>query len=139
MKYESKDSIIRRMRNRGDSLRKIGNVLNLSGECIRLSELRLGFPKRGKKRLTKVSFKCSYPKCKKVVMVLPTQVKKRKYCSRACFKLAHPLRPLEVRRAYYREKTKQYYHDVIKKRPDFHEFIKKNNDKALLRKKCLKK
>jgi len=129
MKYESRDYKIKRMRNIGYSLNKIGVRLAITGERVRQLEALMGLPPRGRREIVLVDRKCGNPKCKKVMRIKPYLP--QKYCSKECLRIMRPPgRTPEMVKDYRRLKAIRYYHNVIKKRVDFHEWVKKNNDKA---------
>ena len=137
-KFESRESIIKRLRMKGFSLHKIGLALGLTGESVRLLERRLGYPPRGRQIPVFEDRKCGNPKCLKVMHI--RKCRPKKYCSLQCCKeVRPPARTIEEKKAYYRVKSLKYYHKVVKRRPDFHEYIKKHNDRAYKKRLCLKK
>jgi glutaredoxin len=127
MKYETRNYKIKRMRAIGYSLYKIGSKIGLTGERVRQLEAKMGLPPRGKKVTVLVDRKCAH--CKKIMKVKSYLTKK--FCSKECLKASRPPgRTPEMVKDYRRLKSIRYYYNVIKKRPDFHEYVKRNNDKA---------
>ena len=121
-------STIRRMRNSGKTLQRIGDAVGLTRERVRQLEVQMGFPKRPLQRATRIQKPCKNPNCKNV-MVLLISGSKRKFCSRECQRGSTVKKTIEEKRAIWNKRTKDYYHNVLKKRPDFKDLVKARNDK----------
>lgn len=115
-------------RKEGKTLQAIANKLGVTRQRIEQIEYSLGLPKRGHKKAPRISVKCANPKCDRM-MSFTINGAKKKYCTKKCRQSCKIHRTIAEKRAIWNKRTKDYYHNVLKKRPDFHEIVRRNNEK----------
>lgn len=125
MEAYKKKVIIEKMRNKGSTLEEIGEKLGVTRERVRQIEMEMGFPKRGHPKMERLSIPCSNPACKEILHVLPTTPKK--YCSKKCRRACRVRKTIAEKRAYWNMRTKNYYHTVLKLKPNFKELVRERN------------
>ena len=84
----------------------------------------------------KIQKKCQ--RCGNTFLVVPSAAEHRVFCSKECYSAATKKNPFEKGTDEYDKWDKKrkanrahaYYHNVLKKRPDFHELIRERNARA---------
>lgn len=135
-KYARAAEMTRLIREEKLTLQEIGARFKISRERVRQILATHGVWERTGNRPAKVyTFIC--PQCK-----TEFQRKRRhvKYCSKKCHYLflekdRPHRRDYATQKEYNNARTKWYYHNVLKHRPDFKEIIKRHNDAAYAKQK----
>ncbi len=127
-KAELNRTIIMSYRKEGKTLQAIADKIGVTRQRIEQIEASLGLPKRGHRKAPRVTKPCANPKCGKIMSFTINGYKKR-YCSKKCQHACKIKRTIAEKRAMWNKKTKDYYHNVLKLRPDFHDIVRRNNEK----------
>lgn len=110
------------------SQKEIAQRLGVSRQRVQQLEKTLGLPSRRGNRITE-TIMCTY--CGERF----TGVRGRLFCSRVCFGKSRKVRRseeemeaiVEARRARARERSRQYYHNVFKKKKNWRKIVQKRN------------
>lgn len=133
--YVERGKVIERLRNEGKTLEQIGAIIGVSRERIRQIEgTRLNLIPRSQIKKPVFTRDCKNPKCTNQVTYQPSN-RNPLYCSRECRFSMFPKKTIEEKRAMWNMRTKRYYHNVFKKRPDFSKIVSRNNHKYWNKKK----
>ena len=126
---EKNREIIKVMKEAGHTLESIGNKIGLTRERVRQIEMEMGFPKRQGRRAPRIEKQCKNPNCDKKITLLVSAQFSKMFCSKKCKHACRLRKTIAEKRAYWNLRTKTYYHNVLKKRPDFKERVRERNMK----------
>lgn len=112
----------------GKTLREVGDMMGITGERVRQIVSKVPGYVRNKYSPEIIMSKCK--ECGKDVGTKKGH-RIRTYCNRDCFRIYKDKHKptLEEKRAAWNIRTKAYYHNVIKNRPDYHERLRIQNAK----------
>lgn len=89
---------------------------------------------KGRKKLERVTKKCEFDKCNNDVVFIKSNPHPRRFCCQKCFILGMGRRIVGVSKmtheqwlAFNNERTKNYYHRVLKHTPGFKDKVRKQN------------
>lgn len=138
LKSEQRKERVRRMNDQGMTLIDIASHEGVSRQRIQQIERSMGIVRRDASKSSKInSFKCKT--CGKA---FGSYLSGRKYCSRKCFAESLKLNLTEKeiaqraqrRKEANRARAKDYYHNVLKKNPNWREITRERNMRAKKRK-----
>lgn len=115
--------------NSGLNLRQIAKKYNVSHQAISLQLIKLNY-KRRIRPVIYVDFKCK--QCKKM-SIRKSGLREPTFCSMKCYGKSRkiPIKERMRKKAIY---ANRYYHEILKKKPEFKLIIKERNQRALSKK-----